>query len=45
MQNLYFVPFSVSLIVRSAQLFVLQIKTYGKTACKKFLVATPVLQN
>lgn len=35
MQNLYFVPFSASLIVPRAQQFVLQIKAYVNTACKK----------
>lgn len=45
MRNLHFVPFLMSLIVPSAQLFVLQIKTDGKTACKKVLVATPVLET
>lgn len=32
---LHFVSFSTSLIVPSAKLFVLQIKTCGKTVCKK----------
>lgn len=36
MQNLYFIPFAASLIIASAQLFVLQIKTYVNAACKKF---------
>lgn len=35
MQNLYFIPFSASLIAPRAQLFVLQINTYVNTAWKK----------